>query len=245
MPCELSSDEVAFSGVAREAFARGKQLNTLLYLHIGPFCSLTVLDHQLPILLKKLGHMLRRASESNAAPSKNGQPGPSSPSLPKSSSSRKHKSKGPSQASRSRSSTYVNEDGLDLGPNNGRRSIPPYNGVQVKREAWSPPLTPTQEDAVIKAYASLPSSPRISTARVDLVPPKPTMPTYQSTKQPDVPDTAPPFSLWEYLREELLATDFDSHQELKWERVSNFLSVPIGVEKVCSSLLGVQWISRA
>ena len=33
----------------------------------------------------------------------------------------------------------------------------------------------------------------------------------------------PPFSLWDYLREELLATDFDSHQELKWERVSNLL----------------------
>ena len=34
------------------------------------------------------------------------------------------------------------------------------------------------------------------------------------------------------LREELLATDFDSHQELKWERVSNFLSMPIAIEKV-------------
>ena len=42
----------------------------------------------------------------------------------------------------------------------------------------------------------------------------------------------PPFSLWDYLREELLATDFDSHQELKWERVSNFLSVPLAIEKV-------------
>ncbi len=31
-----------------------------------------------------------------------------------------------------------------------------------------------------------------------------------------------PFSLWDYLREELLATDFDSHQELKWERVRQF-----------------------
>lgn len=44
---------------------------------------------------------------------------------------------------------------------------------------------------------------------------------------------APPFSLWDYLREELLATDFDSHQELKWERVSNFLSIPLAMEKVC------------
>ncbi|EIN11380.1 DUF747-domain-containing protein [Punctularia strigosozonata HHB-11173 SS5] len=42
----------------------------------------------------------------------------------------------------------------------------------------------------------------------------------------------PPFSLWDYLREELLATDFDSHQELKWERVSNFLAIPWAVEKI-------------
>lgn len=41
-----------------------------------------------------------------------------------------------------------------------------------------------------------------------------------------------PFSLWDYLREELLATDFDSHQEMKWERVSNFLHVPFAVEKI-------------
>jgi hypothetical protein len=41
-----------------------------------------------------------------------------------------------------------------------------------------------------------------------------------------------PFSLWDYLREELLATDFDSHQELKWERVGNFLSIPLAIEKV-------------
>jgi hypothetical protein len=42
----------------------------------------------------------------------------------------------------------------------------------------------------------------------------------------------PLFSLWDYLREELLSTDLDAHQELKWERVSNFLSVPLAVERV-------------
>ncbi|KAF8308386.1 DUF747-domain-containing protein [Clavulina sp. PMI_390] len=40
------------------------------------------------------------------------------------------------------------------------------------------------------------------------------------------------FSLWDYLREELLATDFDSHQELKWERVSNFLGIPLALERM-------------
>jgi hypothetical protein len=41
-----------------------------------------------------------------------------------------------------------------------------------------------------------------------------------------------PFSIWDYLQEELLATDFDSHQEMKWERVSNFLNIPYAAEKV-------------
>ncbi|KAH7108105.1 eukaryotic membrane protein family-domain-containing protein [Auriculariales sp. MPI-PUGE-AT-0066] len=45
-------------------------------------------------------------------------------------------------------------------------------------------------------------------------------------------NVATPFTLWEYLQEELLATDFDSHQEMKWERVSNFLNVPVAVEKI-------------
>ncbi|KAL9940134.1 hypothetical protein V8E36_000839 [Tilletia maclaganii] len=44
--------------------------------------------------------------------------------------------------------------------------------------------------------------------------------------------TLPPFSLWDYLREEVLATDFDSTQEIKYERVSNFMSVPLAVEKI-------------
>lgn len=41
-----------------------------------------------------------------------------------------------------------------------------------------------------------------------------------------IASSAPPFSLYDYLREELLSTDFDSHQELKWERVSNWLGMP-------------------
>lgn len=92
-------------------------------------------------------------------------------------------------------------------------------------------------DELKKTYASLPSSPMIS----DSVP-------FSHTRSPPsdnvkvkeeaVVETplhdcdVPPFSLWDYLREELLATDFDSHQELKWERVSNFLGVPLALERV-------------
>lgn len=39
-------------------------------------------------------------------------------------------------------------------------------------------------------------------------------------------------SLWDYLKEELTAADFETTQELKRERVANFLSVPIAFEKV-------------
>ncbi|KAN0065053.1 hypothetical protein ACQY0O_001548 [Thecaphora frezii] len=41
-----------------------------------------------------------------------------------------------------------------------------------------------------------------------------------------------PFSLWDYLQEEVLATDFDSTQELKWERVTNFIAIPFWMEKI-------------
>ncbi|KAJ9479545.1 Endoplasmic reticulum membrane protein 65 [Pseudozyma hubeiensis] len=41
-----------------------------------------------------------------------------------------------------------------------------------------------------------------------------------------------PFSLWDYLKEEVLATDFDATQEIKWERVTNFISIPFWMEKI-------------
>ncbi|KAI0371166.1 DUF747-domain-containing protein [Pilatotrama ljubarskyi] len=79
------------------------------------------------------------------------------------------------------------------------------------------------------AYASLPPTP---------ISPSPTLPPTPSLSAPlpSFPSLdsfyEPPSSIWDYLREELLATDFDSHQELKWERVSNFLSMPIALEKI-------------
>ncbi|KAL1748713.1 eukaryotic membrane protein family-domain-containing protein [Schizophyllum fasciatum] len=79
-------------------------------------------------------------------------------------------------------------------------------------------------------YSSLPPTPIPATSPVDLESPGP-MPV--SSSYPMSPhETSAPFSIWDYLREELLATDFDSHQEMKWERVSNFLSIPIAIEKL-------------
>ncbi|OAX44130.1 DUF747-domain-containing protein [Rhizopogon vinicolor AM-OR11-026] len=69
------------------------------------------------------------------------------------------------------------------------------------------------------------------------LPPTPILPSPPASPPPivrgqELEQNQPLFSLWDYLREELLATDFDSHQELKWERVSNFLSIPLATEKI-------------
>ncbi|KAG0311358.1 hypothetical protein BGZ99_010228 [Dissophora globulifera] len=46
------------------------------------------------------------------------------------------------------------------------------------------------------------------------------------------PSNTTTVSLWDYLKEELTAADFETTQELKRERVANFLSVPIAFEKM-------------
>lgn len=78
------------------------------------------------------------------------------------------------------------------------------------------------------AYASLPPTPILPSPPAS--PPPIDRRTLQEPLMNQMDD--PLFSLWDYLREELLATDFDSHQELKWERVSNFLSIPYAIEKI-------------
>ncbi|KAI9266809.1 eukaryotic membrane protein family-domain-containing protein [Phascolomyces articulosus] len=40
------------------------------------------------------------------------------------------------------------------------------------------------------------------------------------------------FSFWDYLRDELTVSDFDTTQEIKRERITNFLSVPAAIEKL-------------
>jgi hypothetical protein len=83
-------------------------------------------------------------------------------------------------------------------------------------------------------YASLPPTPILpSTPRSYSPPPPP--PPLLSRSPSFLHSVSPPFSLWDYVREELLATDFDSHQDLKWDRVSNFLNIPLAVEKVRDS----------
>ena len=101
------------------------------------------------------------------------------------------------------------------------RSTSPVRSIFDKR----PPPT---------AYASLPPTPiEPSRPYSPPTPVSPISPVFREASPPQQQESYDaPFSLWDYLQEELLATDFDSHQELKWERVSNFLSIPVAMEKV-------------
>jgi hypothetical protein len=84
-----------------------------------------------------------------------------------------------------------------------------------------------------RTYASLPPTPIEQSSPAQ--PHSPLLhasPEAQSRSLPYSTTLPPLFSLWDYFREELLATDFDSHQEMKWERVSNFLNIPLAIEKV-------------
>ncbi|KAJ8656542.1 hypothetical protein O0I10_007865 [Lichtheimia ornata] len=60
--------------------------------------------------------------------------------------------------------------------------------------------------------------------------PTPTPPTNSNTDA----DNAPPSSIsfWDYLRDEVTVSDFDTTQEIKRERINNFLAVPAAVEKL-------------
>ncbi|KAJ3815861.1 eukaryotic membrane protein family-domain-containing protein [Lentinula aff. lateritia] len=88
-------------------------------------------------------------------------------------------------------------------------------------------------DQVPLTYASLPPTPISRSPSPLPLPLSPSPSEYVSLqRRQQQQQYQAPFSLWDYLREELLATDFDSHQELKWERVSNFLSIPLAMEKI-------------
>ncbi|KAF8069985.1 eukaryotic membrane protein family-domain-containing protein [Lyophyllum atratum] len=106
------------------------------------------------------------------------------------------------------------------------RSAPSHRHMYIKEEEL--------ERKVPLVYSSLPPTPISASPMPRPFDDEPLLsPTFQAELDEETKyKPAPPFSLWDYLREELLATDFDSHQELKWERVSNFLSIPLAMEKI-------------
>ncbi|KAG8213841.1 DUF747-domain-containing protein [Butyriboletus roseoflavus] len=124
-------------------------------------------------------------------------------------------------------------------PTSPRRSKRRFSSTSIGNATWNPQVsaatsaTRRHEGALLQdppvqplTYASLPPTPILPSTPACSPPPS-------ARRPPSEPQSHQPlFSLWDYLREELLATDFDSHQELKWERVSNFLSIPWAMEKI-------------
>ena len=103
---------------------------------------------------------------------------------------------------------------------------------RARGRSTSPKSHIFEERPLPTAYASLPPSPILRPRSVTPPPSISPIPHVYANVQPQKFQPGAPFSLWDYLREELLATDFDSHQELKWERVRNFLNMPLAMEKV-------------
>ena len=106
----------------------------------------------------------------------------------------------------------------------------------LEEDASFATIQPTSARAPL-AYSSLPPTPISSSPFPRRSPTPPLLPDAKPQNKEADSTGAPQFSLWDYLREELLATDFDSHQEQKWERVSNFLSMPLAIEKVRHSFV--------
>jgi hypothetical protein len=119
----------------------------------------------------------------------------------------------------------------------GAQQFPPISSKGTKRDlpepqtptALRPPVT-RPESIRRLTYSSLPPTP-ISASPPPPPPPTAYLENHNDHHQVEHVENDTPFSLWDYLREELLETDFDSHQELKWDRVSNFLQIPIAIEK--------------
>jgi hypothetical protein len=116
---------------------------------------------------------------------------------------------------------------VNLEHTNSQDTVRDFEDLRSVESTSGPNITSTKLSLRPLTYSSLPATP------ISVSPPlaSPVSESFQS----NFLLSQPPFSLWDYLREELLATDFDSHQEMKWERVSNFLNIPFAIEKVRQS----------
>ena len=121
----------------------------------------------------------------------------------------------------------------------------PLDRMGHRRRSLSPGSAIFDNKPPPTAYASLPPTPILPSLPIESppIPLSPIAPVFENDLPRQLEPDDVPFSLWDYLREELLATDFDSHQEMKWERVRNFLSMPWAMEKV-RILLHILWDTR-
>ncbi|KAF9227448.1 DUF747-domain-containing protein [Gyrodon lividus] len=126
---------------------------------------------------------------------------------------------------RRRRSSSVGHRGIDSASDVGHDHARDDNTVPSDHDLEHQRTTAQEVEVRPLTYTSLPPTPILPSPPASPPPP-------ERRPSSDSQSHQPLFSLWDYLREELLATDFDSHQELKWERVSNFLSIPLAIEKI-------------
>ena len=114
-----------------------------------------------------------------------------------------------------------------------RRRKQPPDALVLDAVNGEPTSAESPDGHYTYTYTSLPATPEAVPSTPVLSNGKVTFSNAAEGSRSQTSDSqVPPFSIWEYLREELLAADFDSHQELKWERVGNFISMPLAIEKV-------------
>jgi len=91
---------------------------------------------------------------------------------------------------------------------------------------WDDHIVPLNDEDTLPSPAVKEQAPQQDTFQQ----PTPPLPQQQSQPLPDA--SLRQISFLDYLKDELTGADFDSAQELKRERVTNFLGVPGAIEKV-------------
>lgn len=139
-------------------------------------------------------------------------------------------------------STHVKPEPNTPSPGNQNGMLSPHIRPTHPGLAPSPLISESEPHDLPDAYMT----PRLSLAQLQEEP-RMTASPLSTQKEPEPKkETVPPangdahtaraddtpFSLWDYLKEEVLATDFDATQEIKWERVTNFISIPFWMEKI-------------
>lgn len=99
-----------------------------------------------------------------------------------------------------------------------------------KSSTPSSPLTPTLPMTPTEDESGHPDREKEDQSEHVTPPPPLTQTTTATTATTE--DERRSFSFWDYLRDEVTVSDFDTAQEIKRERVTNFLGVPAAVEKV-------------
>ncbi|RUP51665.1 eukaryotic membrane protein family-domain-containing protein [Jimgerdemannia flammicorona] len=124
----------------------------------------------------------------------------------------------------------------DASPNS---SAPPSLHVQRRPSPSDPPtalpyVNPDLDSTTAETQKTVPIPPPKPVTETEIPPPtisaaniKPVTPL-MAAQHTEIPT----FTIWDYLRDELMASDFDAQQELKRERVTNFLGVPAAIEKL-------------